>query len=138
MTSEQRSEVIEKWRNDEIDIMVATSAFGLGMDKSDVRLVLHACVPENLDRFYQEVGRGGRDGKNSSSLLIWNNDDKGTAKRMSSGEELSDDNALERWNTLWERKSKEGLQDDDGYIINVEKAIPRGLNQINVTIPIGI
>lgn len=65
-----RDKVLTGWKNHDYDVVIATSAFGIGVDKPDVRTIIHACCPENLSRFYQEVGRGGRDRLPSLSLFI--------------------------------------------------------------------
>lgn len=91
---------LEEWQDRKIDIMVATSAFGVGIDQSDVRTVIHMCVPESLDRFYQEVGRGGRDGCPSTSVILWTQEDKEVAKGMAAEKVLTSEKAWERWSIM--------------------------------------
>ena len=74
LTQENRSEKQERWMKNAMRVIVCTNAFGMGIDKPDVRLVMHTEVPDNLESYYQEAGRAGRDGKKSYAVLLYNNE----------------------------------------------------------------
>ena len=76
MDSEDRKWVQNNFINDKIKIIVATNAFGLGIDKSNIRYVIHYDMPGTLEAYYQEAGRAGRDGKESFCLLFYNSRDR--------------------------------------------------------------
>jgi len=72
---EHRMEVQDAFLADEIDALVATNAFGMGIDKPDIRLLIHLSMPRSFEDYYQEVGRAGRDGEDSTALMIWRGTD---------------------------------------------------------------
>jgi superfamily II DNA helicase RecQ len=86
--------------SEDVDIVLATSAFGLGIDIPNIRTVIHACIPESIQRFYQEVGRGGRDGRATVSLLLYEDADVIKAEEMVSDTRLSNSNAWGRWQKM--------------------------------------
>jgi ATP-dependent DNA helicase RecQ len=75
MSAEERSQSLQRWLKGDCLIMVATNAFGMGIDKPDVRFVLHVEVPAQLEAYLQEAGRAGRDGKEAFATAFWNNTD---------------------------------------------------------------
>mgnify|MGYP003290185482 CR=1 FL=1 len=73
--TDSRTDRQEKWKSGKIRVMVCTNAFGMGIDKPDVRFVVHFDVPDSPEAYFQEAGRGGRDGKPSYAALLWNSND---------------------------------------------------------------
>ncbi len=75
LSKELRSAKQDAWINDDIRVIVATNAFGMGIDKPDVRFVVHYDLPDSLEAYFQEAGRAGRDGKRSYATMLWNSSD---------------------------------------------------------------
>jgi len=100
----ERLDILRRWSGDgeptSYDVVVGTSAFGLGVDQSDVRTIVHACVPASVDRFYQEVGRAGRDGHAALSVWIPATADKGDGRRIEQATILGDTKAWGRWDAM--------------------------------------
>lgn len=75
LNAEDRKYMLDNWMNNSIKVMVATNAFGMGIDKPDVRFVLHYDIPSNLEAYYQEAGRAGRDEKDAKAIAFWERED---------------------------------------------------------------
>ncbi len=98
--SDERRALIDDWVKNKYDLMIATSAFGVGVDKPDVRSVIHLYMPESADTYYQELGRGGRDGLPSLSVMCIDDDDITNAYNHV-GKVLTTDKFWGRWWSMY-------------------------------------
>lgn len=73
MTSKERQELINKYKNNEVDVIFATNAFGMGIDIPDINVVIHFMIPESVEQYYQEVGRAARNKKAANAYLLYSN-----------------------------------------------------------------
>ena len=97
----KRQELIHSWVNDAFDVMVATSAFGVGVDKGDIRTVLHTYVPQNPNAYYQELGRGGRDQLPCLSIMCIIDDDLAVSFQRISKKVMTTEKIVKRWDSLY-------------------------------------
>ncbi|WP_338519763.1 DNA helicase RecQ [Alteromonas gracilis] len=95
MDADERELVQRQFLNDKIDIVVATVAFGMGINKSNVRYVVHHDVPRSVESYYQETGRAGRDGLASEALLLFDEKDAARVKQWIEQGEIADRNQIE-------------------------------------------
>lgn len=110
--AEERLRIVKDWRAGHLDLVVATSAFGMGIDKDDVRVVVHACIPETASRYYQEIGRAARDGHQGLALLLWTegpprDSDWDIAASQARKDWLTLDLMQRRWRAILDRAQRE-------------------------------
>ena len=116
---DDRERILDAWRKGGLDMVVGNSAFGLGIDYPHVRAVVHACMPETLDRLYQEVGRCGRDGCSSVSVLIPAFGDERIAENLNSQKVISLARGMQRWRSMFTHQDRKTLEGRDRYGIRL-------------------
>lgn len=100
LPTDERNTIQNNYEQGHIRILVATNAFGMGIDQPNVRLVVHFQMPANIDSLYQEMGRAGRDGLHSTCLLLFSKKDKGLQSYFIQSSEASDEIKNSRWRNL--------------------------------------
>jgi len=100
MEEEDRRRAQDRFMSGRDSVAIATNAFGMGIDKPDIRFVIHAHIPRAVEAYYQEIGRAGRDGLEASALLLFNHADVFTQERMIEGNHPSEAVISDIWNAL--------------------------------------
>ena len=95
-----RQALLKEWEENRLDIMVANSAFGMGVDKANIRSIFHCYVPENFNRLYQEAGRAGRDGANAINFWIYTDENIMAADKKHNSDVLTQESIEARWNSV--------------------------------------
>ncbi len=133
-TDEERQAAIDGWRGlvgaaTQFDIIVGTSAFGLGVNMDDVRSVVHACIPETVDRLYQEVGRGGRDGHPCVAFVATTPADLPVATQLNKQTVIGDQLGWGRWRSMQMGATPLGSRTYAVRIDTVPSHVPRQSTQ---------
>ncbi|HLH02276.1 MAG TPA: ATP-dependent DNA helicase RecQ [Bryobacteraceae bacterium] len=111
MKAAEREEIQDRFMSGDADVIVATNAFGMGIDKPDIRFVYHYDAPDSLDSYYQEIGRAGRDGERAEAILFYRKEDIG-AQAFHTGSGKVDEQQLEQvTNALANRRGKASLDE---------------------------
>jgi ATP-dependent DNA helicase RecQ len=127
LAASEREQAQTGFMEDEVDVIVATTAFGMGIDKPNVRFVLHADISESLDAYYQEIGRAGRDGEPAEATLFYRSEDVGLRRFFASGGVDGD--------TL--QQVAERVADADGLVDAAELKEDTGLTDSKLALALG-
>ncbi|MGB8317185.1 MAG: RecQ family ATP-dependent DNA helicase [Ignavibacteriaceae bacterium] len=121
LAHEERKKIQEDFLNDKIPIIAATNAFGMGIDKKDIRLIIHYNIPGTIENYYQEIGRAGRDGKESFVFLLYDDSDINIHNYFLSNSHPDKRTIHGVYNAICDyNKIAEGIQPESEIVINPE------------------
>ncbi|RYX91016.1 MAG: ATP-dependent DNA helicase RecQ [Comamonadaceae bacterium] len=129
LNAAERADMQEAFMSGEVRVMVATNAFGLGIDKPDIRFVLHYQMPSGIDAYYQESGRAGRDGEAAECVLLFLRSDRAVQQFFMSGRYPSADDVLSLYQALHDPAPKDGWT-----LASLRARLDRPLNKLKVAI----
>lgn len=112
----QREKLIDAWVDDDYEIMIATSAFGVGVDKGDVRTVIHTYIPQNANTYYQELGRGGRDRLPCLSVMCLQPEDTTIGRDRIKKRVLTPEKIIGRWDSLYNNAKSQRISNNRVFI----------------------
>jgi ATP-dependent DNA helicase RecQ len=116
MEATERARVQERWMKGNDGIMVSTNAFGMGVDKGDVRFVIHWDLPDDLESYFQEAGRAGRDGQLAKAIILFNGKDKADLEERINQQVPSVENLKEIWKVILPKNYKATRLETDTMI----------------------
>ena len=112
----QRKKLIDDWVDEKFEIMIATSAFGVGVDKGDVRTVIHTYIPQNANTYYQELGRGGRDRLPCLSIMCLQPEDTTIGRDRINKKVLTSEKIVRRWDSLYNNHLSQRISNNRVFI----------------------
>jgi ATP-dependent DNA helicase RecQ len=125
LPTEDRLLIQQQFMNDQIDIICCTNAFGMGINKKNIRYVIHFHYPGDLESYVQEIGRAARDGQPSAAVLLYCEEDRGLAKMLLEREKLTD-------NQLWQLLSFIQMKKNYGSDLELKLMNESGINEVTL------